>query len=114
MHNLMIARNLAGLGAGLLLLGALAVQPACAGAEPVELPGLNFEVNSSMFDNLKGLIGKQVHVTLSSGATFTGNVKAVSSELLHLEKLESKEFFDALVRIPEIEAIDTRFREYKR
>jgi hypothetical protein len=52
-----------------------------------------------------------VVVTLNSGKTFTGNVKDVGNHLLHLEKLEGKEYFDALIVIQDISAVDTRFRK---
>jgi small nuclear ribonucleoprotein (snRNP)-like protein len=107
--------KLAGITTGLLLSGALLLLPDLVRAAGlVELPGLAYDVNTSMADNLKSLIGKKVHVTLANGAALTGQVKAVSSELLHLEKLEEKEYFDALIRIANIGAIDTRFRDYQR
>jgi small nuclear ribonucleoprotein (snRNP)-like protein len=65
-------------------------------------------------DNLKSLIGKKISVTLDSGKTFTGFVKAVGEHLLHLEKLDGKEYFDALLRIENISAIDTRIRDIER
>ena len=106
--------KMAGTTAVFLILGALPSQSAYAGAEAAELPGVAYSVNSSMADNLGSLLGKKVRVSLANGTSLTGTVKAVSNELLHLEKLEGKEFFDALVRIAEIGAIDTRFRDYQR
>lgn len=106
-------RRGAGLAAGLLL-GALLILPIPAGAELVELPGLAYNVNGSMADNLKELVGKKVYVALASGVTFTGSVKAVGREMLHLEKLQDKEYFDALIRLDTIVAIDTRFRDFQR
>jgi small nuclear ribonucleoprotein (snRNP)-like protein len=108
------SRKMAGITAILLLTGSLLLLPGLAKAGLAELPGLAYDVNTSMADNLKGLLGKKVHVTLANGAALTGNVKAVGNELLHLEKLEEKEYFDALVRIADIGAIDTRFRDYQR
>ncbi len=67
-----------------------------------------------MGDNLKTFIGKKVFVTLNSGKSLMGVVKAVGSHLVHLEKVQGKEHFDALVRIESINAIDARFREIKR
>ncbi|NTV14400.1 MAG: hypothetical protein HGA96_10795 [Desulfobulbaceae bacterium] len=100
--------------AGLLLLGALLALPPLASSEVVELPGLAYEVNNSLADNLKALTGKKVHLSLAGGASLTGSVKAVGNELLHLEKLEGKEYFDALVRLADIAAVDTRFRDLQR
>jgi hypothetical protein len=71
---------------------------------------VSYNVNASMADNLKSLTDKRVLVTLSSGKSLAGTVKAVGDHLLHLEKLEGKEFFDALILIQDIEAIETRIR----
>jgi hypothetical protein len=84
-------------------------QPKVVGVE-----GVNYNANASMVDNLKSLIGKKVVVTLNSGKAFTGNVKEVGNHLLHLERLEGKEYYDALIVIQDISAIDTRFRADQR
>ena len=80
----------------------------------VEIEGVSYNAESSMADNLKALVGKKVNVSLGSGQTLAGMVKAVGNHLLHLEKIESKEYFDALIRIDNIVAIDVRFREVQR
>jgi hypothetical protein len=85
-----------------------------AKANVVAVEGINYNVNSSLADNLKSLIGKRVYVTLDSGKTFSGFIKEVGNHLMHLEKLDGKDFFDALIRIESISAIDTRFRNVKR
>ncbi len=85
-----------------------------ARAEVVSIEGVSYNVNSSIAANLKTLTGKKVYITLTSGNTFSGSVKEVGSHLIHLEKLEGKDFFDALIRIDAISAIDTRFRDYQR
>ncbi|MBW2250084.1 MAG: hypothetical protein JRF60_05515, partial [Deltaproteobacteria bacterium] len=77
------------------------------------IKGISYNVNSSLADNLKSLIGKKVYVTLDSGKTFAGLVKEVGNHLMHLEKLDGKDYFDALLRIENISAIDTRFRDTK-
>ena len=82
-----------------------------AKAKIVAIEGINYNVNSSLEDNLKSLIGKKVSVTLDSGKTITGLVKEVGNHLVHLEKIEGKEYFDALIRIETISAVDTRFRD---
>jgi hypothetical protein len=85
-----------------------------AKTEVVAIEGISYSVNSSLADNLKSLIGKKVYVTLNSGKTFTGFIKEVGNHLMHLEKLDGKDYFDALLRIEDISAIDTRFRDIKR
>jgi len=85
-------------------------------AEPkvVEIEGMSYNVNHSMGGNLKLLIGKKVYVSLDSGQTLAGTVKAVGDHLMHLEKIQRKEYFDALIRIKNIIAIDVRFRKDQR
>ena len=80
----------------------------------VNIEGIGFNVNSSMAANLKSLTGKVVYISLDSGKTFTGIVKAVGDHLVHVEKLEGKEYFDALISIESIRGIDTRFRDFQR
>jgi len=85
-----------------------------AGANVVPIEGTSYNVTMSLTDNLKSFIGKRVTVTLGSGSAFTGLVKEVGDHLAHLEKLEGKDFFDALICIENITAIEARFREYQR
>ena len=85
-----------------------------AKAKVVAIEGMNYNVNSSVQDNLKSLIGKKVYVSLNSGKTLSGFVKKVGNHVIHLEKLDGKDFFDALIRIENISAIEARFREYQR
>ena len=85
-----------------------------AKAKVVAIEGMSYNVNSSLEDNLKSLIGKKVYVTLDSGKTLSGFVKEVGNHLIHIEKLDGKDFFDALIRIENISAIESRFRKYQR
>jgi len=80
----------------------------------INIEGVGYNVNASLVDNLKSLIGKVVYISLDSGKTYTGLIKAVGDHLVHVEKLEGKEYFDALISIESIRAIDTRFRDYQR
>jgi hypothetical protein len=99
---------------------ALALASALAGfssmpahAEPPQPAGSDapaYSVNTSLAANLKSLSGKRVTVHLKSGTALTGTVKAVGDHLVHLEKLEGRDFFDALVATDEVGAIDTRAR----
>jgi hypothetical protein len=100
-----------------VFLAAILLMPsATAGAASnlVAVEGVSYNVDASLADNLAILIGKKVYVTLESGKTLSGFIKAVGPHLLHLEKLAGKDYFDALIRIERISAIDTRFREVKR
>jgi hypothetical protein len=83
--------------------GALAVE-----TDSKEAVQLN--VKTSLADNLAALKGKTVTVALSSGQTITGMVGDVKGNLLHLVKLSQKEFYDALIVIDHISAIETKVR----
>ena len=85
-----------------------------ANTKVVAVEGISYNVNSSLADNLKSLVGKKVYVTLDSGKTLAGFVKEIGNHLMHLEKLDGKDYFDALIRIENISAIDTRFRNVQR
>lgn len=80
----------------------------------VAIEGMSYNVNSSLADNLKSLVGKKVSVTIVSGKTLSGFVKEVGIHLIHLEKLEGKDYFDALIRIENISAIEAMFRSHQR
>jgi hypothetical protein len=85
----------------------------CQARNVVAIEDSKFDMSLSMADNLKSYMGKNVFIHLKSGETFQGYVKAVGNGLVHLEKLTGKDFYDALIRIEEISAIETKFREMK-
>lgn len=85
-----------------------------AAAKTKAIEGMSYNVNASLEENLKTLIGKRAHITTDSGTKFMGTVKAVGNHLLHLEKLDRKDFFDALIRIEDISAVDAKFRDFDR
>jgi len=91
---------------------AFAVE-AGAQARAAAVQGASFNVSAPLKDNLRSLVGKDVYVGLRSGKTYQGFVKSVGDHFIHLEKLAGKEFFDALIRIDDISAIEVRFRELK-
>ena len=80
----------------------------------VAIKGMSYNVNSSLSDNLKALVGKKVSVTIASGKTLTGFVKEVGIHLIHMEKIEGKDYFDALIRMENIIAVEAMFRIYQR
>lgn len=85
-----------------------------AGAQVVPVEGMSYNVNSSLADNVKALKGKRESVVTDAGATFSGILKDVGEHLIHLEKLEGKEYYDALIPIDRISAVVARFREVQR
>ncbi|MCW5202320.1 hypothetical protein VU11_05485 [Desulfobulbus sp. US2] len=97
---------------GLLLAAALFVLPqkAVAKSKVVPVKGASYNVKVRFKDNLKTFIGKSISVFLVSGKSVTGTVKDVGEDLLHLEQLEGKSYFDALIMLDQVEAIETRFR----
>jgi hypothetical protein len=56
------------------------------------------------------LKGKTVAVSLSLGRTMKGVAKGGQNNLLHLERLSQKEFYDALIRVDQTNAIEVRAR----
>jgi small nuclear ribonucleoprotein (snRNP)-like protein len=80
----------------------------------ISIEGVSYNVNGSLQDNLKSLIGKKVYLTLGSGKTFTGIIKEVGDHFVHVEKLDGKEYFEALIRIENICAVEAQFWEIQR
>ncbi len=87
--------------------------PVKAVAQVVAHEGVKFEVSQSMRDNLKMFIGKSMYINLKSGKTYQGILKSVGDHLIHLDKVSERNFFDALIRIDDISAIEAQFRDYK-
>jgi small nuclear ribonucleoprotein (snRNP)-like protein len=85
---------------------------AIAKSKPTPIEGVGYQVTASMKDNIKPLVGKKVYIHLDSGTTLSGYIKEVGDHLIHLEKLDRKDFFDALIKIDHIIAIDAQFRKY--
>ncbi len=99
----------------MLFAGLLVTYPAAAQARAATaVEGAKFDTDSSIKDNLKIYIGKDVVIHLRSGKSIQGYVKTVGDHLIHLEKLAAgRDFYDALIRIEDITAIEARFREMK-
>ena len=108
--------SISGVVIAVLFLTVIFTHPNVAAAKSTTVPieGMSYRVDSSLADNLKSLIGKKVTVTLDSGKILTGIVKEVGNRLVHLEKIAGKEYFDALIRIENINAIEAMFRQYKK
>jgi len=108
--NALKGKDLTGfvLMAFLLVNISVTLQTAVAAAGQKEFAQLNTAI--PLADNLIALKGKTVTITLSSGQAMTGVVKEVQNNLLYLEKLSQKEFFDALIRLDLITAIEVRAR----
>jgi hypothetical protein len=96
--------------ASLLVIGLLALGTGLIVAQGTVAAGPQFNVNSSLFSNLSLFKGKTVTITLGSGQTMTGVVKDVTGAMLHLEKLSGKEFYDAIIPVDRIAAVEARVR----
>ena len=97
-----------------LVLFSYPAAPVEAKSKVVDIEGMRYSVHASLKDNLQSLIGKRVYITLESGKAFAGTIKAVGEHLVHVEKIMGKDFFDALILIEDISAIDAKFRDYQR
>jgi hypothetical protein len=82
-------------------------------AQTVPVQGVGYNVAGTLRDNLKSLTDKDIYVNLRSGKVIQGRVKSVGEHLLHLEKIGGRDFYDALVRIDDISAIEAKFRDLK-
>jgi hypothetical protein len=60
---------------------------------------------------LEGYKGKRVTVRLHGGEELSGKVKTITRELVHLEELMRREFFDAVIDVNRIEALIIRVKE---
>ncbi|HEX9024565.1 MAG TPA: hypothetical protein VF799_12075 [Geobacteraceae bacterium] len=75
--------------------------------------GARFDTAFPLKENLNAFLGKDVHLLLRSGQTIQGYVKSVGDHFVHLERLAGRDFYDALVRMDDISAVEARFREMK-
>jgi hypothetical protein len=72
----------------------------------------SFTLSASFRDNLVMSQGQFAYVTLKSGNTLSGDIKEVKNGLLHLEKIEGRDYFDALIRVEDISAFEIQFRGF--
>jgi lipopolysaccharide export LptBFGC system permease protein LptF len=87
----------------------VALQVAAATVVSAEAPVV--KAGDTLTKVLEGYKGKQVTIRLQGGEELTGRVKFIGKELLHLEALKSREYFDAVVDVSRIEALIVRVKE---
>jgi hypothetical protein len=92
---------------------AFVTQASAEAKKPTTVEGAKFDTSFPLKENLNTFMGKDVHLLLRSGQTIQGYVKKVGDHFVHLERLADKDFYDALVRIDDISAVEARFREMK-
>lgn len=99
-----------GIALAMMLGIGLFLTPGGPSAEEKDTESVRYNLNLSFLDNLVIFKGKKVYVTLSSGSTLLGTVKEVKNGMLHLEKLSNRSYYDALILIDDISAVDAQFR----
>ena len=88
----------------LLLMSLVAAQAWCA-------ESLSIKPGDTLQKVLEGYKGKRVTIRLQAGEELTGKVKGITKELLHLEELTRREYFDAVVDLGKIDAVIVRAKE---
>ena len=96
------------LAALLMISLTVSIQSVQAVGEAKQYVQLNAGV--TLADNLAALKGKTATIYLASGQSMTGIVKDVKDNVLHLEKISQKEFYDAIIRVDSISAVEARVR----
>jgi len=92
----------------------LTVEAGAEGKKPTPVEGARFDTSFPLKENLKTFLGKDVHLLLRSGQTIQGYVKSVGDHFVHLERLAAgRDFYDALVRMEDISAMEAKFRDLK-
>ena len=92
-----------------MVLCVVALQATAATTVYAEAPVV--KAGDTLNSVLEGYKGKRVTIRLQGGEELTGRVKFISKELLHLEALNNREFFDAVVDLSRIEALIVRVKE---
>lgn len=72
-----------------------------------------FNANASLKDNLKALLAakKAATVVLKNGATYQATIGTVGDHFVVLTEPQGKSYFDVLVPIDEIAALEARARD---
>ncbi|MEO6027632.1 MAG: hypothetical protein ABIR79_12260 [Candidatus Binatia bacterium] len=64
----------------------------------------------TMRDALGTLAGKDVEVVLSNGKSYRGKVGSVGNETVLVTQIAGKEFYDVLIELDEVAAVEVRVR----
>jgi hypothetical protein len=95
-------RAITGLVLGFSLLAA--VHAGAQGGEAVVMPA------GDIPEVLRARVGKAVHLVLRSGKAYGGTVGEVRDQSVVLKGLSGKEFYDAIVRLDDVSAVEIRNR----
>ena len=99
-----LTRAIAGFVLGLGMLAAVDAAAQGAGGADSGMPA------GEISEVLRARVGKPVTLLLRSGKEYGGTVGDVRSQSVVLKSIAGKEFYDALVRIDDISAIEIRNR----
>lgn len=75
---------------------------------------VKYNMDFTLGENLKMFEGKYVKIILTSGQVVNGNLKEVTNNLAHVEKIAERNYFDALISLQEIAAFEAQFRGFKK
>jgi hypothetical protein len=64
----------------------------------------------TMRDALGKLAGKDVEIVLTNGKSYRGKVGSVGSETVLVTQIAGKEFYDVLIELDEVAAVEVRVR----
>ncbi len=90
---------------------ALSASQLTLAAESKTVEPVSLSSHSSFHNNLKTFTGKSVVLVLNNGAKVKGKVKSLSKGIVHIEMLGNKSFYDAVVKINDISAIQAKVRK---
>lgn len=69
-----------------------------------------FKASDGIKEVLTAHIGKRVAVKTDAGEALEGSVSMVGDQLVRLERLSGKDFYDAIVRIDKITSVTIRVK----
>ena len=67
--------------------------------------------NDTLKDVLSRVLDKDVYVLLKSGKEYLGKIKKVGELCVQLEQKGNRSFYDSIIRIDDISAVEIRVRE---
>ena len=92
---------------GIIMLSASAT---VAAKSPPEAPRLTVNTGTTMTSLLNNLKGKRIDLHLKSGKTVRGTVAEVGSNVVHLQELSEKDYYDSYIAIKHISGFDVQMR----
>ena len=89
----------------ILILVMLTVAPVMA------TDGVTLKPGDTIQTVLEGQKGKRVTIRLQGGEELSGKLVFVSKELVKLEELTRREFYDAIIEVSKVQAVILRARD---